>query len=69
MSTTTSSQRRFVLTRDDKPIAIAALFIVVILIAGSIYTLARYGTMPLLTPTYLIQQLQIGSYLKLLPPV
>lgn len=66
MSTTTSSQRRFVLTRDDKPIAIAALFIVVILVAGTIYTLARYGTMPLLTPTYLIQQLQIGSYLGII---
>ena len=54
------------LSRDDKPIAIAAMFILVILIAGTAYTLARYGTAPLLTPAYLIQQLQIGSFLGII---
>ncbi len=54
------------LSRDDKPIAIAAMFILVILIAGTVYTLARFGTAPLLTPTYLIQQLQIGSFLGII---
>lgn len=53
----------FRLSRDDKPIAIAALFIVAILIAGTSYTLVRFGSAPLLSPTYLMQQLQIGSFL------
>jgi len=51
------------LSRDDKPIAIAATFILVILIAGTIYTLDRFGSAPLFSPTYLVQQLQIGSFL------
>ena len=63
MSDSKATSSRFRLSRDDKPIAIAALFIVVILIAGTIYTLMRYGNAPLLSPAYLIQQLQIGSFL------
>jgi ribose transport system permease protein len=51
------------LSRDDRPIAIAALFIVVILIAGTAYTMAHFGSAPLLSPTYLLQQLQIGAFL------
>jgi ribose transport system permease protein len=51
------------LSRDDRPIAIAALFIVVILVAGTAYTLAHFGSAPLLQPTYLLQQLQIGAFL------
>jgi ribose transport system permease protein len=51
------------LSRDDRPIVIAALFIVAILIAGTAYTWARFGSAPLLSPTYLLQQLQIGAFL------
>ena len=50
-------------SRDDRPIVIAALFIVVILIAGTLYTWQRFGSAPLLSPTYLLQQLQIGAFL------
>lgn len=51
------------LSRDDRPILIAALFVLVILVAGTIYTVARFGSAPLLSPAYLLQQLQIGSFL------
>jgi ribose transport system permease protein len=51
------------LSRDDRPIAIAALFLVVILVAGTVYTWVRLGSAPLLSPTYLLQQLQIGAFL------
>jgi ribose transport system permease protein len=54
---------RFSLSRDDRPIAIAALFIVAILIAGTAYTWTRFGSAPLLSPNYLLQQLQIGAFL------
>jgi ribose transport system permease protein len=50
-------------SRDDRPILIAALFIVAILIAGTVYTLHRFGSAPLLSPNYLLQQLQIGAFL------
>jgi ribose transport system permease protein len=50
-------------SRDDRPILIAALFIVAILIAGTIYTMDRFGSAPLLSPTYLLQQLQVGAFL------
>ena len=49
------------LSRDDRPILIAALFILVILVAGTVYTFARFGSTPLLSPAYLLQQLQIGA--------
>src|SRR6267154_665602 len=48
---------------QDKPIAIAAGFIVVILAVGTIYTLATQGAATLLSPAYLLQQLQVGSFL------
>ena len=48
---------------ENKPIAIAALFILAILLAGTGYTLATSGTAPLMSPTYLLQQLQTGSFL------
>ncbi|MBR0719043.1 ABC transporter permease [Bradyrhizobium liaoningense] len=51
------------LSRDDRPILISALFILVILAAGTAYTVARFGSAPLLSPTYLLQQLQIGAFL------
>ncbi|MGO8910437.1 MAG: ABC transporter permease [Bradyrhizobium sp.] len=51
------------LSRDNRPIVIAALFIVVILVAGTVYTLAHFGSAPLLSPNYLLQQLQIGAFL------
>ena len=51
------------LSRDDRPIFIAALFIVAILIAGTAYTWQRFGSAPLLSPNYLLQQLQIGAFL------
>ena len=51
------------LSRDDRPILIAALFILVILVAGTTYTIAHFGSAPLLSPAYLLQQLQIGSFL------
>ncbi len=48
---------------DNYPIAIASGFIVLILLAGTVYTLATAGTVTLLSPSYLLQQLQIGSFL------
>ncbi|HZZ61668.1 MAG TPA: ABC transporter permease [Roseiarcus sp.] len=50
-------------SRDDRPILIAALFILAILLAGTVYTWERFGSVPLLSPTYLLQQLQIGAFL------
>jgi ribose transport system permease protein len=54
---------KLTLSRDDRPIVIAALFIVAILIAGTAYTMTRFGSAPLLSPNYLLQQLQIGAFL------
>ncbi|WP_137109138.1 ABC transporter permease [Rhodobacter sp. SY28-1] len=48
---------------EDKPLVIAAGFTLVILLIGTGYTLSTQGTAPLLQPTYLLQQLQIGSFL------
>lgn len=48
---------------DDKPVLFAAGFVVLILLAGTGYTLATQGSAPLLQPTYLLQQLQVGSFL------
>ncbi|HYG87834.1 MAG TPA: ABC transporter permease [Azospirillum sp.] len=50
---------------DTKPILIAAAFILVILAVGTAYTLATQGAATLLSPAYLIQQLQTGSFLGL----
>jgi len=59
----TAVPARLTLSRDDRPILIAAFFIVAILIAGTAYTWQRFGSAPLLTPNYLLQQLQIGAFL------
>jgi ribose transport system permease protein len=48
---------------DDKPVLFAAGFVVLILLAGTGYTLATQGSAPLLQPPYLLQQLQVGSFL------
>lgn len=53
------------LTVENKPIVIASLFIIVILLAGTAYTMSTTGTAPLLSPNYLLQQLQTGSFLGL----
>ena len=53
------------LSPENKPIAIAAGFILVILALGTGYTLQQQGTAPLLSPNYLLQQLQIGAFLGL----
>lgn len=51
------------LKSDDLPIVISASFVLVILALGSIYTVATLGTMPLLSPNYLLTQLQTGAFL------
>ncbi|HEV2515940.1 MAG TPA: ABC transporter permease [Devosia sp.] len=51
------------LKADDLPIVISAGFVLVILALGSIYTVATLGTMPLLSPNYLLTQLQTGAFL------
>ena len=48
------------------PIVVASGFIVVILLAGTAYTLATLGTAPLLTPNYLLTQLQTGAFLGII---
>jgi ribose transport system permease protein len=48
---------------ENRPIAIAALFILVILLVGTVYTLTTTGTAPLMSPAYLLQQLQTGAFL------
>jgi ribose transport system permease protein len=48
---------------ENRPILIASAFILVILMVGTGYTLSTAGTAPLLSPGYLLQQLQIGSFL------
>lgn len=51
------------LKSEDKPILIASAFILVILSVGTAYTLTTQGSAPLLSPGYLLQQLQTGSFL------
>lgn len=58
-----SATSGFRLTQENKPIVIASLFILVILAVGTIYTLSTHGTATLLSPTYLLQQLQVGAFL------
>jgi ribose transport system permease protein len=48
---------------ENKPIVAASLFIAVILLVGTAYTLSTQGTAPLLSPDYLLQQLQSGAFL------
>lgn len=54
---------RLSLSQDDRPILIAGIFIGLILVAGTGYTLWTQGAATLLSPTYLLQQLQVGSFL------
>lgn len=54
---------RKLVSADNKPIIIALAFILVILLIGTGYTLSTTGTAPLLSPNYLLQQLQIGAFL------
>ena len=51
------------LADDNKPIVIASIFVLVILIVGTVYTLSTQGTAPLMRPAYVLQQLQVGSFL------
>ena len=51
------------LSAENRPIAIASLFVLVILALGTAYTLTVQGTASFLSPTYLLQQLQVGSFL------
>jgi ribose transport system permease protein len=51
------------LSPADRPLVIALGFTLAILATGTAYTLATSGTAPLLSPVYLVQQLQIGSFL------
>ena len=51
------------LKAEDKPMVIASAFILVILSIGTVYTLSTQGSAPLLSPGYLLQQLQTGSFL------
>jgi len=55
--------KRLQIREDDKPIVFAASFIVVILAVGTAYTLSTQGTATLLSPEYLLQQLQVGAFL------
>jgi len=48
---------------QDRPVALAALFILGILAVGTAYTLLTEGTATLLSPVYLLQQLQAGAFL------
>ncbi|MEO0766638.1 MAG: ABC transporter permease, partial [Pseudomonadota bacterium] len=54
---------RLRLSEDNKPIVMSAGFIVVILAVGTAYTLYTQGTATLLSPEYLLQQLQVGAFL------
>lgn len=64
MSAAAGPGRRGVrLSAEDKPILVSAAFVLVILAVGTGYTLATQGTATLLSPTYLLQQLQVGAFL------
>jgi ribose transport system permease protein len=54
------------LKSEDIPIALSAVFILVILLAGTGYTLSTIGSAPLLSPNYLLTQLQTGSFLGII---
>lgn len=66
MSSTTEPaprKSRVRLGPEDLPIVIASSFVLVILAIGTTYTYATQGTATLLSPTYLLQQLQVGAFL------
>lgn len=56
-------KRLFSVSADDKPILFAGLFVILILAVGTAYTMTTQGTATLLSPTYLLQQLQVGAFL------
>ncbi len=60
---TPPAARGFRLGPDDKPVLFAAGFVLLILLVGTGYTLFTQGSAPLLQPQYLLQQLQVGSFL------
>lgn len=60
---TTENHSKWSLSEDNKPIVYAAAFVVLILAVGTAYTLKTQGTATLLSPTYLLQQLQVGAFL------
>jgi ribose transport system permease protein len=47
----------------DRPTWIGCLFIVAILLAGTVYTLVTQGSATFLSPTYLLQQIKIAAFL------
>ena len=51
------------MARLDRPTLIAGGFILVILVAGTGYTLATQGTASFIEPAYLLQQLKIAAFL------
>jgi ribose transport system permease protein len=51
------------LTPETRPVVIASAFALSILVVGTAYTLSVSGTAPLLSPAYLMQQLQTGTFL------
>ncbi len=51
------------LRKLDRPLLFASGFILVILAVGTGYTLATQGTASFLSPTYLLQQLQVAAFL------
>jgi ribose transport system permease protein len=51
------------LSAEDRPILYAGGFVLAILAVGTAYTLATQGAATLLSPTYLLQQLQVGAFL------
>jgi ribose transport system permease protein len=57
------SRSVFRMKPENQPLLISGLFVLIILAVGTAYTLATQGTMPLLTPNYLLLQLQIGACL------
>ncbi|MHA6298601.1 ABC transporter permease [Devosia sp. CAU 1758] len=48
---------------ETRPSFIASGFILVILLVGTVYTLVTQGAAPLLSPNYMLQQLQTGAFL------
>jgi ribose transport system permease protein len=57
------TQRPSALRSIDRPTLIACGFIVLILCAGTVYTLVTQGTATFIAPTYLLQQLKIAAFL------
>lgn len=52
-----------ILRHLDRPTLIASSFIVVILLAGTVYTIITQGTATFIEPAYLLQQIKIAAFL------